>query len=217
MVASKAILDMTYAGIKPNGQPEMDRQGRPPKKQGGRPRTSSNPKQLRARARRSQKMAAEDLAKLWKPIEEWDHEELARGRPRSADGSFRGKSPAWVDRAVHEEVVKKFETIVREGMNAHTLRALTVLEQILESDEHDLKGKPLVPASTKLDAAKFLIEHILGKPKQRMETDISVKLQGLLGVAMVNPDMSGGGGMMLTQGYIDAEVVDDDYESSGGE
>lgn len=215
MVASKAILDMTNAGLKPNGRPLVDAQGRLPEKQGGRPRTSVNPKQIRARSRRAKKIITDDLEALWKPIEEWDQEELARGRPRDKLGGFRGKSPEWVNRAVHEQIVKQFETIVRTEMNVHTVKALTVLEHILDDDSTDHKGRPLVAASTKLDAAKFLVEHILGKPKQRMETDISVKLQGLLGVAMVNPE-PGGNGFALTQGYMDAEVIeDDDYGGSG--
>lgn len=211
MVASKAILDMTNAGLKPNGKPVIDRQGRPPEKQGGRPRKSTNPKQIRSRARRARKLTDGDLQALWKPIEEWDHEELARGRPRDKAGGFRGRPPDWVTRAVHEQIVKQFETIVKTEMNVHTVKALTVLEHILDDESTDAKGRPLVNASTKLDAAKFLVEHILGKPKQRMETDISVKLQGLLGVAMVNPDPTGEG-FALTQGYIDVDSYEEDVD-----
>lgn len=215
---AKAVeLDFTHAGVKPNGKPEIDPQGRLPHQQGGRPRTSNSAKQIRARARRKEKMLAEELAMLWKPVDEWDHEELARGRPRDAAGGWRGKSPEWVSRAVHEEVLKRFQTVVKTEMNQHTLIALTVVEHLLKSDEIDDKGKPTVSAATKLDAAKFLLEHVVGKPKQRIETDISVKLQAMLGMAMVNPTESG---LELTQGYVDAEVIsdsdDDDDEGDDG-
>lgn len=216
MGATPAVLDMTYAELKPNGKPMIDSLGRPPEKQGGRPATSMSRKQIRARARRKMKIGQEELATLYKPIDEWDAEELARGRPRAKDGTFKGKPPQFIDRALHEQIVRKFETVVRTEMNTHTVKALEVIDAILTDDSVDDRGKPVVPAGTKLEASKFLIEHILGKPKQRVESDISVKLQGLLGTAIVNP--VGGNpsqGFELTAGYVDAESweEDDDYES----
>lgn len=180
----------------------------------GRPISSKEAKQIRQRARRKmRKVSDEEMSLLYrKPLEDWDAEELAKGRPRAADGTFKGKAPPYIDRRVHEQIVKRFEEIVREEMNTHTVAALEVIGHILEDDETDDKGKPRTAAGTKLEAAKFLIEHVVGKPKQRMETDISVKLQGVLGMAMVNPSLEGGA-PQLTQGYIEAtswEADDDD-------
>lgn len=205
MGATSALLDFTHADMKPNGKPLMDSQGRLPERQGGRPAKVLTPKQIRARARRAQKITEGELEQLYKPLDEWDAEELARGRPRAKDGSFKGKAPAFIDRALHEQIVRKFEDIVRMEMNGHTVKALKVLEHILDSEAEDEKGRPIVSASTKLDATKFLIEHILGKPKQRVETDISVKLQGILATAMVNPSQTQDGMFELTQGYIEAD------------
>lgn len=212
MVAS-AVLDFTHAELKPNGKPVMDPQGRLPEQQGGRPAKSLSPKQLRARARRAQKISEENLAKLYKPLDEWDAEELARGRPRASDGSFKGKSPSYIDRALHESIVKRFEQVVRSEMNGYTVDALKLIGKIIENDDVDEKDRPIVPAGTKLEAAKFLIEHVIGKPKQRTETDISVKLQGVLAMAMANPSQTQPGQYELTQGYIEAESweeTDDD-------
>lgn len=181
----------------------------------GRPISSNEKKQIRKRIRRANKVSREDLLLLYdgKPIEEWDHEELARGRPRAADGTFKGSKPAWIDRAMHEQIVKRFEEIVREEMNGHTVDALSVIGRILDNEEIDEKGKPQVSASTKLDAAKFLVEHVIGKPKQRTETDISVKLQGILGHAIVNPSQDGS--YAVTAGYIEAQTWEDDDDSGG--
>jgi len=148
-------------------------------------------KQIRARARRGQKITEAELDLLYKPIDEWDEEELARGRPRAADGTFRGKSPSWITREMHEAAMGRFKDIVQGRMREETVTALSVVHGILTSDDVDEKGRALVGAGTKLDAAKFLIEHIVGKPTQRTETDISVKLQGLLAVATAGP-MNGG-------------------------
>lgn len=179
-------------------------------KRRGRPVGSSEKKQIRKRLRKHGKVVKEDLQLLYggRSIEDWDYEELARGRPRGVDGGFHGPAPAWIDRALHEQIVRRFETIVREEMNAHTVHALDVISKLLLDESVDEKGKPLTGSSTKLDASKFLIEHVIGKPKQRTETDISVKLQGILGHAIVNPTEDGS--YALTSGYVEAQAWEDD-------
>jgi len=219
MGATPVVMDMRLAEMKPNGKPMMDKQGRLPEEQGGRPATVMTKKQIRARARRKMKIGEEELAQLYKPLDEWDHEELARGRPRAKDGSFKGATPKYIDRAIHEQIVRRFEEVVKSEMNGHTVAALELIGNIIDDDERDERGKPIVAAGTKLDAAKFLIEHVIGKPKQRVETDISVKLQGLLGTVMVNPNNSVPGGFAPTQGFIEAKAweAEDDYDERSSE
>lgn len=159
---------------------------RPQRRTGG-SRLSMSKKQLRARARRDSRKAGEALALMGRPIEEWDDEELARGRPRAADGTFKGRAPEWISREVHENAVERFRQIVRDKMNSHTVQALQVLGSLLDSEEFDEKGKPLVPASTKAEIAKWMVEHVLGKPTQRMEQDISVRLQAVLASSTMMP------------------------------
>jgi len=150
-----------------------------------------NDKQLRARARRAAAKAenkmGEALEVMYKPLEDWDDEELARGRPKAIDGTFKGRTPDWIPRAIHEQAVDKFKEIVKGTMASHTILALKTLEAVLEDDETDDRGKPVIPASVKLEAAKFTIEHLLGKPKQEVTGEISVKLQAILASSMV-PD-----------------------------
>lgn len=161
---------------------------------------SLNKQQIYRRRRRAIKkfvaktsLSEAEAAVLYnKPLREWDNEELARGRPRNSDGSFSGPPPAYVTAEVHEEAMERFTSIVRTGMRVATVDAIEVVKEILRDTELDNRGKPVVAAGTKLDAAKFLIEHIVGKPTQRVESDISVKLQGLLGAVMVNPNEAGG-------------------------
>lgn len=204
-----------------------------------RPRTADGklltPKQIRARARRkgnrANVMSDQELEYLYKkPIDEWDLEELARGRPRGADGRFSGPKPKWITAAVHEQAMERYTAAVKSQMNSTTVDALEVLTWLIGNDETDEKGKYLVPPSVKLDATKFLIEHVIGKPKQRIESDVSVKLQGILGSVMVNPtqalmapDLGGQGytlahypGMTMPMAQLedveDAEVIDDDSD-----
>jgi hypothetical protein len=153
-------------------------------------------KQIRARMRRKAKrgelITDEEQRMLYKPIEEWDLDELAHGRPRGPGGTLRGPAPKWITREMHERATSLFKAAVRSQMNGHTPGAIETINKILTSEEVDEKGKPIVPASTKLDAAKFLLEHVVGKPTQRVESDISVKLQGILAQVMVNPDQANG-------------------------
>lgn len=161
----------------------------PPKFKSGREKSLTK-KQLRARARRLHakgKSPAAELELLYKPIEEWDAEELAKGRPKAADGTFKGRPPTWVSREVYEQAMGRFQQIIREQVQTEAAGALEIVNMILHNDEVDDKGKPQVPASVKLDAAKWLTEHIIGKPTQRVEQDISIKLQAVLAQAMVSP------------------------------
>lgn len=190
-------------------------------------RLSKNPKAIRNRARRRGGISTKEFEQLYKPIDEWDDEELRRGRPRAADGSFRGKAPPWMSRELHEQAMDRFKAIIGDRMREETVNAMGVVSAILANDEIDEKGRPVVPASVKLDAAKWLVEHLLGKPKQHTETDISVKLQAVLATAMVGPGGLGmsapttsvpglpGPAVMPTwasEGLdgVDAEVADDD-------
>lgn len=153
------------------------------------------PKQIRARARRAarkkgrkNRISELEFDTLYKPIEEWDLEELARGRPRNVDGNFRGRKPTWITREVHERAMEQFQLAIKTEMGTQSITALDTLRWVLNNEETDDRGKPLVPASAKNQAAMFLLEHVVGKPKQHIQEDISVKLQGILGSVMVNPN-----------------------------
>jgi len=186
------------------------------------------PKQIRARARRKRKRGVhlteqEKLVLYRKPIEEWDLEELAHGRPRNSKGSFSGPNPQWIDRAVHEKSMEMYTAVVRSRIRGTTVTALDVLTELMTDTSVDEKGKPFVPASTKADLAKWLVEHTIGKPTQRIESDVSVKLQGILGQVMVNPTQDGGYApahfpgitMAMADGPADYEEEDDGDESEG--
>lgn len=154
------------------------------------------PKQIRARQRRAAKkarqprMSEQEFDALYKPIEDWDLEELAKGRPRNRDGNFQGRKPTWITREVHERAMDLFKSAVKTEMGSLTPTAIDTIRYILEDDRTDERGKPLTPAAAKLQASTFLLEHAVGKPKQEVTQDISVKLQGILGAVMVNPNQA---------------------------
>ena len=169
-------------------------------------------KQARARARRKARNRDAAITDLYKPLEEWDDEELARGRPRAEDGTFRGVAPKWISRQIHEEAVRRFKEEATSNMRALVPKALDTIQQLIMDDSTDENGKPLVPPSVRLEAAKWTVEHLIGKPTQRQEIDISVRLQSILGAAMVTP---GTDGQLMPA--IDAESWEvDDEETTVG-
>lgn len=217
----------------------MGAEGRPAKAHQGNlnaPRSADGKlltaKQIRARARRKAKrmerMTDQEFEAIYKkPIEDWDLEELAHGRTRNSKGKFSGPTPKWINREVHERSMERFKSVIKSKMNGLTPGAVEAVDWILGNEDVDEKGKPIIPASTKLDAAKFLLEHTVGKPTQRIESDVSVRLQAILAQVMVNPAdallpaAEGGQGYQI--GHLpgvtlpmgaeadieDAEVVDD--------
>lgn len=186
----------------------------------GKPKSPSK-KQLRARARRQMakggRPAPDTVQALYgKPLEEWDAEELARGRTRDKNGTFSGRAPKWMTREMHEQAMEQFKTLVASEVRAHTFKAAEVFGQLLENDEVDEKGRPVVPPGVKADVAKFLYEHLVGKPKQPISADINVKLQGILANVMV--DATGEASSThraIEADIVDAEIVDDDEDEEG--
>lgn len=184
---------------------------------------STRPKVMRNRIRAQTRKGnldkvGSEFKKLYKPIEEWDSEELARGRPRDTRGGFMGKAPKWISRELHEESMNRFRQALRDETNSSANKAVSVINRIMDDDETDHRGKPRTPPSTKLDAAKFLLEQVLGKPKQHIETDISVKMQGMLATAIITPGKlpADFGAAQLTSprspedlGIIDVDGMDD--------
>lgn len=158
-----------------------------------------SPKQIRARARRRFKrgmsnrqgaITKQEFNALYKPVEEWDLEELAKGRPRNSNGQFSGRAPEWITREVYEQAMSRFTEVIKGKMGEQGITALETIHGVLTNEDVDHRGKLLIPASTKVQASMFLLEHIVGKPKQHVTQDISVKLQGILGSVMVNPNQA---------------------------
>jgi hypothetical protein len=149
-----------------------------------------NPKQLRARARRKDRRGestAAEVALLYKPIDQWDIEELARGMPRMHNGNWPAQAPAWINRNLAEEATKRFQRELKAKIHTISLDAINLLQSLMQNNRKDAKGKPIVPPSTKADIAKWLVEHVVGKATQHIEADVGVKLQGVLAASIVMP------------------------------
>lgn len=167
---------------------------------GGRPKDesklSTNPAQIRVRLRRAAKgnqkrdgRMDRDIEMLYqKPIEDWDIQELAHGRPRSKDGTFRGKTPTWITPAIQKEAKRRLLDNTIGELSGHIGKAVKCIGDLIESDEVDENGKPIVDARTKLAASSFVVEHFIGKPKQLVEVDATDETKQALAAAIVLDD-----------------------------
>jgi hypothetical protein len=152
---------------------------------GARPKDESklsrDPAQIRRRLRRAAKgdkkrdgRIARDMEMLYqKPLEEWDLEELARGRPRDKNGKFTGRLPSWCGANVQMEAKRRLITETRARLAGHADLAIRTLGNLLVSDECDMNGKPIVDAKTKYAAAAFILEHTIGKPQALVSVEVS--------------------------------------------
>lgn len=173
---------------------------------------SASKKQARARARRAharQQRIDAEIDLMYKPLDEWTDEELAAGVPKELWGKRAAGQLKWMPRAVHEQIVERYQQIMKSKIQELSLPAVNVLQAMLMNEETDRKGRPIVSANVKLSIAQLLIEHVVGKPTQRIEADVSVKMQAMLAHVMVVPDQEGG---EMTQGFMGLGPPPDDEE-----
>lgn len=151
-----------------------------------------------------------------KPLEDWDDEELARGRARGADGRFpTGPRPEWLTEEIDEEIRKRFQKRMRQGLGLAALSAADVLTRIMKDDRpmEDEDGGVtgwLVSPSVRADIAKYLLDQVAGKATQPIDVSAEVKIQGLFASVVVNADGTSGQGSMGEEYEGEAEEVDPD-------
>jgi hypothetical protein len=154
-------------------------------------------RQTRRRARRKLEkglhLSDEEFEQLFKPLAEWSMAELAEGYPRTdvtnkklprtaTSSMFRGE--------MRERVREELERRVKTKLDGLAIKATQSLSDVLDNSEIDGRGRPVVPASVKASAAQYVIDRMLGKPTQHVETDLSAKLTAVLGDVMMAPEVS---------------------------
>lgn len=147
-----------------------------------------------------------------KPVKDWDFEELQKGRTRDPEtGKFRmGPKPKWITDIVMGEVQKRLELMTRQELAGHTKTALGAIRMLLTDDREDENGRPFTSSATKLAAATYVLDQIIGKPTTRVQVDASVNVNNFLAKVMVNPD--GEDAHPVIEGEVAEEEVEDDDE-----
>lgn len=149
---------------------------------------STNPKTIRSRLRRNGGKATRDLELLqqhggMKPLELWDMEELARGKPRRSDGKFGGASPVWLTPAIMLEAKRRFIQMTFADLAVYATKAVKVIAKVMED--------PNVDDRIRLDAAKFIIEHVIGKAPAKVEMEVKESARDFLADILLTEDEEG--------------------------
>jgi hypothetical protein len=91
---------------------------------------------------------------------------------------------------VAAEAQRRLTTMAREQLAAHVGDAVQVMHDLMKDDAVDENGRPMAPASVRLDAAQFIVQQILGKAKVSVSLDAGPNIVDLLAKVLVNEDGS---------------------------
>lgn len=94
-------------------------------------------------------------------VEDLDIEELVRGRPRAADGTFRGAPPKVVPRSFHDACIRE---LMKRGKELYTDAYMDVIRVFIEIAKDKKQD-----AGDRLRAAQYVWERIEGKVPQKVE------------------------------------------------
>jgi hypothetical protein len=150
----------------------------------------------------------------YKPIDEWTLEELAKGRPRNSDGTWRrGSRPKWITPRISAEIQRRLVIEGRSALGEHLGVAIKLMRDLMLDDTTDVFGRRVVSAQVRADAAKFIIDQVLGKSKQRVDIHTDESFRDILSKAMV---VGGKPAHPVIDGeLVDDEVNDDEEEDVG--
>jgi hypothetical protein len=166
-----------------------DSEGRPITQSGRQLKT--DPHNVRIRLRRQRVKSVRDMELLYgKQFSEWDLEELAKGKCKNpVTGRFHaGPRADWLASPIMAEIRQRFIDLTLEKLDGQVPFALDVLRKLMVSEERDEFGKYIVEPRVKLDAAKFIIEHVIGKPRQRVDISGDDALKKIMAAALVMPN-----------------------------
>lgn len=158
-----------------------------------------------ASARGDLDRVAEVAAELYKPVDQWDWEELTKGRPRTRNGDFDAIVPTWLTPLVQREAERRLIRMSRQKLAGYVDQAIETFARLITNEETDDHGKPIVPPSVKLEAAKFVWENTVGKAPTKVEVEASEGVFELLAGAMVMPDGSDAHPVVIQGDDLDPE------------
>lgn len=111
----------------------------------------------------------------------WDEEELRRGRKRRSDGTFAGKDPVVVAKAVHDEMVKRTLDEANRILQENLTEGLEILVEIMRDERVDAKDR--------LKAIEMISNRAMGKEPQKLEVKSEGKWQMALADSIISmPD-----------------------------
>src|SRR5262245_31642161 len=123
---------------------------------------SSTPPKIRTHIRVGQRTAA-TLAGL-DNLEDWDDDELQRGQKRSRRGTWEGRPPKVVPKALHDELVRRTLSKAHELLRDNLVGAVELLGTLIEGEDVD--------DAVKLKAATIIMDRVMGKAPDKVEVTV---------------------------------------------
>lgn len=148
--------DIPYSGPESRARVVLRKKRGPQKKH-----LSKEERELRALTPRMR-----DLAEGRLKVEDLDFEELQRGQLRDKNGNFTGRKPAVLPRAWHERVAQE---LIRRGESEFRKNFDGALKAMV-----DLATNPKVASRERFLASQYVIERIMGKIPDKLETKSEV-------------------------------------------
>lgn len=131
-------------------------------------------------------------------------EELARGRLKNADGTFRGAPSRWVPAEFHKECVRELMRRGKELYQENYIQAIQAMTTIATT--------PSIEVNSRIKAAQFVIERIEGKVPEKLEIGVSEPWQELLSGVVATIDPSS----VPVRGFHEAGGAPGTPEAEGG-
>jgi len=137
-------------------------------------------------------------------LDDWDIEELIRGRRRGTDGSFKGRPPVVVPREIHDELAKRVKQDV-----AHQLRGIAAeyIEPVLRAVMENPGGiaPEQVPGLTlQLKAAQDLMDRFVVGRQEKVEVSGTLRHETLIQNVTIDRSLD-----EESDEIEDAEIVDE--------
>lgn len=145
---------------------------------------------IRNRAGRINEKILDEMLLLpgYKPLDEFTYEELLKGKPKHPEFGYRYPRPKWLQSHILVELEKRLQTETRRKLSGNAGIAIAAIQKLITSEETDLDGRPIVPASVKLQAAQYVLDQTIGKPRSRVELSAEKEVKEWLADALINED-----------------------------
>lgn len=136
-------------------------------------------------------------------LREWDEEELLRGQRKAVDGTFVGRPPKVVPKAIHDELVRRTMTQAAEELRSNLVKAVESLTGIAADAEAN--------DSDRLKAIDMIMTRVMGKPPERVEVTADMPWLAAITGGIVSVDED------VIEDIVDAQSWETLEEEDGGQ
>jgi hypothetical protein len=159
----------------------------------------------RARRKAAKGDVSAEIELLYKPLDQWTDEEIARGKLKGPDGTFRGGRPSWMTTAIQEERRRRLRQLMTYELGTMAADALRTIQAVMLDPETSGKDK--------LSAATYLVDQFMGKATTTVDVGQVGALENFLADVLVNPDGELSHGMVVEGVVEDLSYREDDEQS----